>query len=93
MAYRLSASKLKLFSTCPQAYHFKYERKLPDKGMFAQPELGIALHKALEDFYKTWHYQELIPPRSRLLESWEKVSGDLEPKNVSEGFNRIKISH
>ncbi|NJN23217.1 MAG: PD-(D/E)XK nuclease family protein [Acaryochloridaceae cyanobacterium RL_2_7] len=91
MAYRLSASKLTLFSTCPQAYYFKYERKLPDKAMFAQPELGIALHKALENFYKDWHYQDLIPPRSRILESWDRVSRDLKPENVSEGFNRLNL--
>jgi putative RecB family exonuclease len=89
MAYRLSASKLKLFSACPQAYHFKYERKLPDKAIFAQAELGIALHKALEDLYKTWHYNEANPPRSRLIDCWEKVSSHLKPEQIFDGSTRL----
>ncbi len=63
MAYPLSATKLKSYHACPQFYYFKYERKLEDKGMFAQPELGKALHKALEYFYRDWHYNEPIPKR------------------------------
>ena len=91
MAYPLSATKLKSYHSCPQAYYFKYERKLEDKGSFAQPELGKALHKALETFYRDWHYNELTPPRGWMLKCWEQTSQKLDPKNQAEGFNRLNL--
>ena len=91
MAYPLSATKLKSYHSCPQAYYFKYERRLEDKGMFAQPELGKALHKALEIIYKDWHYNELIPKREWIVYCWEQVSKQLDEKKQAEGFKRINL--
>ena len=91
MAYPLSATKLKRYHSCPQAYYFKYERRLEDKGMFTQPELGKALHKALEIIYKDWHYNELIPKREWIVYCWEQVSKNLDDKNQAEGFKRINF--
>ena len=91
MVYKLSASKLKYYNTCPQAYYFKYERKLKDKGSFAQPDLGIALHDALASFYEDWHYCEPIPPQSRLHDAWGNVVQKLTPNHQAEGWRRLQL--
>ncbi|WP_083785180.1 PD-(D/E)XK nuclease family protein [Synechococcus sp. PCC 7335] len=51
MAYPLSATKLKSYARCPQAYYFRYECGLKARSAFASAALGTALHAALAQFY------------------------------------------
>lgn len=50
------ATKINTFNTCPRKYYYRHIRELVPKGEIATPlSFGIAIHKALESFYKgTW---------------------------------------
>ncbi|MEO1134339.1 MAG: PD-(D/E)XK nuclease family protein, partial [Cyanobacteria bacterium J06639_1] len=61
MAYHLSATKLQTYHRCPQAYYFRYERKVPAPGFFGSLALGTALHKALAKIHGDWHYAAPLP--------------------------------
>ena len=90
MAYRLSATKLKTYGTCPQSFYFRYERKVEAKG-FAPQKLGNALHAALASLYADWNYGTPIPPKSWVGECWEPHSINLDPKDQDEGARRLYL--
>jgi putative RecB family exonuclease len=85
MAYNLSASKLQTYKRCPRSYHYRYELGLPSASFFGATNLGTALHKALEQIYRDWHYQAPIPEYDWLESCWLKHSVNLPMPQVQEG--------
>lgn len=91
MAYRLSATKLNRYRSCPQAFYFQYERKLPGSGAFASPVFGNALHQALAFCYQDWHYGVPYPPLNWISQCWERASHKLSAQQQIEGFRRLQL--
>lgn len=58
MVYQLLATKLQTYHRCPQAYYFRYELRLKTAAFFGSAALGTALHQALAQVYRDWHYLE-----------------------------------
>ncbi len=85
MPYFLSAAKLRTYHHCPQAYYFRYERKLPGTAFFGSASLGIALHQALAQAYRDWHYQEPLPPLEWFESCWNQQVAALTPVQITEG--------
>lgn len=90
MAYSLSATKLQAYQRCPQAYYFRYERKLQDLAIFRVAALGQVLHQALARFHGEWHYQEPQLPLTWLKDCWHTYSQSLEGKVQSEGWQILE---
>ena len=84
--YYLSATKLKSYARCPKAYYFRYECGLKDKSAFAAAALGSALHGALAQFYRDWHYQEPLPSETWLRHCWENNNAGLSDNQLTEGW-------
>lgn len=91
MSYKISATKLNRYHSCPQAYFFQYEQKLPGKGAFASPVLGNALHRALKDFYQNWHYGAPYPPLEWITQCWDTVQIELSDDQRQEGLRRLHL--
>lgn len=85
MAYYLSAAKLQTYDRCPQAYYFRYERGLPNAPFYNSALLGTALHQALAQLYRDWHYQESVPDREWIEYCWSQQLKGLSPAQVAEG--------
>ena len=90
MSYPLSATKLQTYARCPQAYYFRYERGLKAAGVFASAALGTALHKALDRFYREWHYQTPIPPYGWLMQCWSVQTACLTDRQQAEGQQMLQ---
>lgn len=90
MTYLLSATKLKTYQRCPQAYYFRYERKLRDMVMFRVAALGQALHQTLARFHGEWHYREPQLPLSWLNDCWQCYSQDFEAHVQGEGWHILQ---
>jgi putative RecB family exonuclease len=85
MAYPLSASRLRAYQRCPQAYYYQYERGIKQPGFFGSASLGTALHQALLRIYRDWHYQQPVPPLIWIDECWQQHSTALSPTQQAEG--------
>ncbi len=85
MAYRLSATKLQAYQSCPQSYYWRYELKIKDTAVFAKAALGTALHQALAQSYRDWHYMDALPPLSWVHDCWEQQCQNLKPSQADEG--------
>ena len=85
MAYQISATKLQAYNRCPYAYYLRYERKLATNEFFGSTALGIALHQALAQCHRDWHYRHPIPDLRWVHHCWQQHSSDLTPNQVSEG--------
>jgi putative RecB family exonuclease len=85
MSYSLSAAKLQTYYRCPQAYYFRYERKIPGTAFFSSAALGTSLHQALAQIYKDWHYQDPIPSTEWIEQCWNQQNSGLTANQVSEG--------
>jgi putative RecB family exonuclease len=85
MTYSLSAAKLQSYYRCPQAYYFRYERRLPGAAFFSSAVLGTSLHQALAQIYRDWHYQDAIPQFDWVEQCWSQQLKDLTPNQVTEG--------
>jgi putative RecB family exonuclease len=91
--YRLSATKLVTYQQCPQAYSFRYERKLkvpPGNGSTA---LGNALHRALAIAYKDWHYTDHIPSLKWFEDSWTLSAASaakLSRRQIEDGLSILQ---
>lgn len=85
MAYQLSATKLQTYHRCPQAYFFRYELGLKSATFFGSTALGTALHQALAQIDRNWHYQDPLPMLDWLHHCWEQNSGSLSPAQIEEG--------
>lgn len=90
MTYSLSAAKLQAYYRCPQAYYFRYERRLPGAAFFNSAVLGTSLHQALAQIYKDWHYQDAIPQLDWIEHCWSQQTNDLTPTQVSEGRSILR---
>jgi putative RecB family exonuclease len=85
MAYQLSATKLQTYHRCPQAYYFRYELGLKTAAFFGSAALGTALHQALAQIYRDWHYTEPLPELGWIHRCWQQHSGNLSPAQVEDG--------
>jgi len=90
MTYSLSAAKLQTYYRCPQAYYFRYERRISGVAFFGSATLGTALHQALAQIYKDWHYQDAIPQIEWIESCWNQQTADLSPAQVVEGSSILK---
>ncbi|WP_233501865.1 PD-(D/E)XK nuclease family protein [Acaryochloris thomasi] len=77
MAYPISATRLKLYKSCPQSYYFRYERGLKEQSVFGSPALGKAVHAALKDIYEQWNYAYPIPNLEWFSQCWQSHTVDL----------------
>jgi putative RecB family exonuclease len=84
-AYPLSATKLVTYKQCPQAYSFRYERRLQSPVAFGSAELGNALHQALAIAYRDWHYNEHKPKWEWFDGCWNGSCDRLSTTQVEEG--------
>jgi putative RecB family exonuclease len=85
MSYTLSAAKLQTYYRCPQAYYFRYERKVQGTAFFSSAALGISLHQALARIYQDWHYHDPIPEFDWIEQCWNQQTKDLTANQISEG--------
>ncbi len=85
MAYPLSASRLRAYQRCPQAYYYQYERGIKQPGFFGSASLGTSLHQALLRIYRDWHYQQPVPPLAWIDDCWLQHSTTLSPAQQLEG--------
>ena len=90
MGYPLSATKLRTYQQCPQAYYFKHERRLPAPATFGSAALGKALHHALADIYQDWNYAEPLPSLDWFALCWQQQTGDLNETQVEEGWHALQ---
>jgi putative RecB family exonuclease len=90
MAYQLSATKLQTYHRCPQAYFFRYELGLKTATFFGSTALGTALHQALAQSYRDWHYKDPLPKLDWFHHCWEQNSKALSPAQVEEGLRILE---
>ena len=85
MAYQISATKLQAYHRCPYAYYLRYERKLTSTEFYGSAALGNALHQALAQFHRDWHYRCPVPDLQWVHHCWEEHSTGLSHAQVQEG--------
>jgi putative RecB family exonuclease len=85
MTYFLSASKLQTYHRCPQSYHYRYELGLKNVSFFGSAALGTALHQALAQIYRDWHYHHPIPDLEWIDVCWVENCKGLSDAQVHEG--------
>jgi len=90
MSYTLSAAKLQTYYRCPQAYYFRYERRVQGAAFFSSAALGTSLHQALAQIYQDWHYQDPIPRLDWIEHCWSQQATSLTANQISEGRNILK---
>jgi putative RecB family exonuclease len=90
MSYFLSAAKLQSYYRCPQAYYFRYERKVEGASFFGSAVLGTSLHQALAQIYQDWHYQDPIPRMDWIEYCWSQQTKDLTSTQVNEGRSILR---
>ncbi len=85
MTYQISATKLQAYNRCPYAYHLRYERKLTTTEFFGSAALGNALHQALAQCHRDWHYQNPVPDIHWVHHCWNQHSTTLSQSQILEG--------
>jgi putative RecB family exonuclease len=90
MTYSPSATKLVTYKQCPQAYNFRYERRLPSPSAFGSADLGNALHQALATAYRDWHYNEHKPEWNWFESCWNDCLGKLSEAQITDGRNILQ---
>jgi len=85
MAYQISATKLQAYNRCPYAYYLRYEKRLTTNEVFGSTALGTALHQALAQCHRDWHYHQPLPDLRWVHHCWYQHSTELTPKQISEG--------
>ncbi|MBD2037976.1 PD-(D/E)XK nuclease family protein [Phormidium sp. FACHB-592] len=90
MAYQISATKLQAYNRCPYAYYLRYERKLTTNEFFGSASLGIALHQALAQCHRDWHYEQPIPDLRWVHHCWRQHSTELSASQAMEGFEILE---
>jgi CRISPR/Cas system-associated exonuclease Cas4 (RecB family) len=87
---RLTASRLAVFDECHQKYHYSYNLKLPRPNVNPRTQLGIVVHKALEIFYREFHYQPLILPTMEWLEeAYERAWSEHRKNLLGEEYEKL----
>ncbi len=59
--------------------HTRYELGLKTATFFGSTALGTALHQALAQSYRDWHYEDPLPKLDWLHHCWEQNSKALSP--------------
>ncbi len=85
MAYQISATKLQAYNRCPYAYYLRYERKLTTNEFYGSAALGTALHQALAQCHRDWHYRTPLPELRWVHHCWHQHAAGLTPNQVVEG--------
>ncbi len=93
MVYQISATKLQTYHRCAYSYYLRYERKLPTSEFFGSAVLGTALHHALAQCHRDWHYYDAIPDVRWFKRCWEEHSANLTPKQNDEGLEILENYH
>lgn len=90
MPYTISAAKLQTYYRCPQAYYFRYERRVQGAAFFSSAALGTSLHQALAQVYQDWHYQDAIPRIDWIEYCWNQHASSLSSSQIREGRNILR---
>jgi putative RecB family exonuclease len=90
MSYTLSAAKLQTYYRCPQAYYFRYERRIQGAAFFSSAALGTSLHQALAQIYQDWHYQDPIPRLEWVEHCWSQQTNGLTSSQINEGRSILR---
>ncbi|MDX2232026.1 MAG: PD-(D/E)XK nuclease family protein [Leptolyngbyaceae cyanobacterium bins.349] len=85
MTYQISATKLQAYHRCAYAYYLRYERKLNSPDFFGSAALGNALHQALAQCHRDWHYRNPLPDLRWVHHCWDEHSTDLSEGQIVEG--------
>src|ERR1041385_75644 len=87
---KLSASRLATFQQCKLKYHYSYHLKLPRPNVNPRTVLGIVVHKALEIFYREFHFQPLVLPTLNWLEeAYERAWHDQKNSIATAEFRKL----
>jgi putative RecB family exonuclease len=90
MAYQVSATKLQAYNRCPYAYYLRYERKLTTNEFYGSAALGTALHQALAQCHRDWHYRHPLPDLRWVRHCWQQNSTGLTANQVTEGLEILE---
>lgn len=90
MAYQISATKLQAYQRCPYAYYLRYERKLTSNEFYGSAALGTALHQALAQCHRDWHYQRPRPDLHWVYYCWRQHSLGLTATQVADGLTILE---
>lgn len=90
MTYQISATKLQAYHRCPYAYYLRYERKLTSTEFYGSAALGNALHQALAQCHRDWHYRHPLPDVQWLHHCWQEHSANLTEGQVGEGLEILE---
>lgn len=90
MAYQISATKLQAYNRCPYAYYLRYERKVTSNEFFGSTALGIALHQALAQCHRDWHYEDPLPDLRWVQHCWKQNSAGLTANQYTEGLEILE---
>jgi len=85
MTYQISATKLQAYHRCPYAYYLRYERKLTSTEFYGSAALGNALHQALAQCHRDWHYRNPLPELLWVHHCWNDHTEGLSEAQVQEG--------
>ncbi len=85
MTYQISATKLQAYHRCPYAYYLRYERKLTSSEFYGSAALGNALHQALAQCHRDWHYRYPLPDIQWIYQCWNNHIEGLTPNQITEG--------
>jgi len=90
MTYQISATRLQTYHRCPYAYYLRYERGVTSNEVFGSATLGTALHQALAQYHRDWHYQEPLPDMGWLHHCWRQHSDGLTANQATEGLEILE---
>lgn len=90
MTYQISATKLQTYHRCPYAYYLRYERRLTSSDFFGSAALGNALHQALAQCHRDWHYRYPLPDIQWVYRCWKDHSTGLNATQVKEGMEILE---
>lgn len=86
---RFSASRLKLWMTCPLAAHYRYDEHLPTRGPNGKTVFGSVMHSALELYNATGDYDAAV---AKFKADWLKPPTEPAwwPRSTSYASLRVK---
>jgi putative RecB family exonuclease len=85
MVYQISATKLQSYSRCPYAYYLRYELRMNNSEFFGSAALGTALHQALAQCHRDWHYLNAVPDLKWVHHCWDQQTEGLSSSQTIEG--------
>jgi putative RecB family exonuclease len=85
MTYQISATKLQAYQRCAYAYYLRYERKVASPDFYGSAALGNALHQALAQCHRDWHYRNPLPDLRWVHHCWDEHAIGLSDGQIVEG--------